>query len=179
MKHFNYYEIMGVAVPGAAFVVILAAANSKLPEIVLSEDFGIANLGVFLIIAFVAGQFTQAFGNLLEGIYWYFAKGMPTDWVRSGSKTLLSNQQVDCLRTKLLQELNISGELKQFDKDQWCGITRQIYAKVQSNGKAGRIDSFNAAYGLNRGLATALLMVAVVILFLDICKWNIALYVPL
>lgn len=175
MKHFNYYEIIGVAVPGAAFVIILAAAASRLPEIVLSKDFGIGNLGVFVIIAFVAGQFTQAFGNLLENIYWLFAKGMPTDWIRTGSKTLLSSQQVDCLKSMLSNELNISGDLKQFDKDQWYGITRQMYAKVQNNGNTYRIDRFNANYGLNRGLSTALLMAAIVVLFVDVSKWNIAL----
>lgn len=175
MKHLNYYEIMGVAVPGAAFVIILAAASSILPQILSSEDFGIANLGLFAVIAFVAGQFTQAFGNLLENIYWYFAKGMPTDWIRTGKKTLLSNQQIECLKNKLSHDLNISGELTQFDKDQWYGITRQIYAKVQNNGDTDNIDRFNAAYGLNRGMATALLMAAILVLFVDIKEWNIAL----
>ena len=175
MKHFNYYEIMGVAVLGAAFVIILAVANSKLSEIVLSEDFGIANLGVFLVIAFVAGQFTQAFGNILENVYWFFAKGMPTDWIRTGKKTLLADAQVNLLKSKLNKQLNTSSNLEQLDKNQWYGITRQIYSRVQKHGNTYRIDRFNTNYGLNRGLATASVMAAVVILFIDISRWNLAL----
>jgi len=175
MKNFNYYEIMGVAVPGAAFVIILAVATSKLPEIVLSKDFGIANLGIFLVIAFVAGQFTQAFGNLLENIYWYFAKGMPSDWIRTGKKTLLSTQQVDCLKNKLKKQQAISGEISELDKEQWYGVTRQIYANVQKDGNTYRIDRFNANYGLNRGLATASIMAVIVILFVDFARWKLSL----
>jgi hypothetical protein len=46
----------------------------------------------------------------------------------------------------------------------WRPITRQICTDVAKNGRPDRIDTFNGNYGLNRGLASACLVLAVVAL---------------
>jgi hypothetical protein len=50
------------------------------------------------------------------------------------------------------------------DPKTWWPISRQIYADVAKNGKPDRIDTFNADYGLSRGLASACLVLVVVAL---------------
>lgn len=174
MKLFNYYEIIGVAVPGAAFILGIAIANSKMTDIILSKDFGVANLGVFIIISYVAGQFIQAFGNLLENVYWWFLKGMPTDWIRTG-KRLLSQEQVCLLESKIKSKLNLSEDIGTLDKQQWYSVTRQLYAYIQKNGDLCRVDRFNANYGLNRGITTATLLAGAIIVIMDHSNWKLSL----
>ncbi|MBL8809844.1 MAG: hypothetical protein JNM43_06665, partial [Planctomycetaceae bacterium] len=53
----------------------------------------------------------------------------------------------------------------------WYGITRQIYAAVSAAGRAGRVDTFNGNYGLNRGLAASLLTIAILVLFTGRSNW--------
>jgi len=59
----------------------------------------------------------------------------------------------------------------------WWPISRQIYADVAKNGKPDRIDTFNGNYGLNRGLSSACVALAIVGAFLGQWPTAIALVV--
>jgi len=169
MKEFNFYSIIGVAVPGAFAIFGMSFLIPQLQSVFLSEDMGLGNLGVFLMISYVAGQFVQAFGNLLEWIWWKSWKGMPSDWPRSGEHRLLSNQQNELLGAAVVSLLSPRPDVPivSMDAKSWFAITRQVYASVARAGKAERVDKFNANYGLNRGMAASVTMVAVAILVVD------------
>ncbi len=183
MNLLNYYEIMGVAVPGAALLIGLAFfTKPEWTDLVFSKDFGIANLSVFLVVAYVAGQFIQAFGNVLEKIYWFFGGDMPTFWVLASSKKrLLFDDQVHRLGTKIESKLNlkdIAQTLGPYDKDApavdgeyWFSVISEIYGYVKKNGDVYRIDRFNANYGLNRGMAAAAIVIASAIVVLGCDSW--------
>ena len=74
---------------------------------------------------------------------------------------MLSHQQVELVRERLSSRLKI--ELKKIvglDRKAWWPISRQIYADVARHGKPDRVDTFNGNYGLNRGLASACVLLA-------------------
>lgn len=167
MKQFDFYSTIGVAAPGAFLLFGMSFLIPQLKAVFLSEDMGLGNFGVFLAIAYVVGQFLQAFGNLVEWIWWKLSGGMPSDWPRSGNHSLLSPQQIQALEHKITSVLAIEleGPVTSLDADSWFGITRQAYAAVAQAGQSDRIDRFNANYGLNRGMATSLIIIAIAILF--------------
>jgi len=177
MKEFDFYSIMGVMAPGAFTLFGVSILIPELRHTFLSDDIGVGNLGIFLIIAYVAGQFVQAFGNMFEWIWWKCWRGMPSDWPRSGKHLLLSVKQIDALPDKISTQLHIKldSAITKIDADSWFGITRQIYAAVSAAERSTRIDRFNANYGLNRGMAVSLVLIAAVILITDIeqYRWSL------
>jgi hypothetical protein len=104
-----------------------------------------------------------AIANALEEFFWGILGGMPSDWVTRDPPALLSSQQIENLRTKVATRLNVTvDKMAGLDRKTWWPISRQIYADVAKNGKPNRIDAFNGNYGLNRGLASACLVLVVV-----------------
>jgi len=166
MKELNFYSILGVAVPGAFTLFAFSFIFPGLRIVFLSEYMGLGNLGVFLTISYVTGQFVQAFGNLLELLWWKLWNGMPSDWPRSGKHRLLSKQQTALLTQGIDSVLSVKlgDSISSLDTNSWSAITRQVYAAVAGANKAHRVDTFNANYGLNRGMATSLVMIGMVIL---------------
>jgi hypothetical protein len=99
---------------------------------------------------------------------------MPTDWVRSGQHKLLADAQTIKLRELIIERLAISvpDKLSDLDARSWYAITRQIHAAVAAAGRATRVETFNGNYGLNRGLFSAVLAVAgLVLLSRTISEW--------
>jgi hypothetical protein len=91
--------------------------------------------------------------------------GMPSDWVTRDPPALLSSQQIENLRMKVGKRLSVTiDKMAGLDRKVWFPISRQAYADVAKNGKPDRIDTFDGNYGLNRGLSSACLVLAVVAL---------------
>ena len=165
MGKLSYYDIFGVMAPGAALLAGLLLVLGDLDAASLVEEVSIGGLGVFAIIAYPAGQLVQAIGNILEKVYWHFWSGAPTDWVRTGKyeKLPLSKAQFDELRATYASKLGLSAEDPLCDLSQgaWRGITSQVYTAVDTAGRGERVIIFNSNYGFHRGLAVALLTIAV------------------
>lgn len=170
MKTFDFYEFAGVLCPG---VVVLFAAALIVPEfgpILRDQSVTVGDLGLFVVLSYVAGHLVQAFGNLLENRIWMAFGGMPSDWVRTGKHSLLSNQQIATVAERVKDQTGKPlGELT--DKE-WYAVTRSVYVAVSAAGRAGRIDTFNGNYGLFRGLTAAFLFSAVMVLATCACKWG-------
>ena len=162
MNRFTYYDLTGILAPGAVLLVGVLLLFADLRAALLVEDFSVGGLGLFVILAYVTGQLTQAVGNVLEKTYWKMWGGMPTDWVRSGRRFLLASEQVRALETQLPTKLGyrLDVPLAALSQEAWFSLTRQIYAAIAAEGRAGRVDMFNGNYGLNRGVGTALLLIA-------------------
>lgn len=160
MRQFDFYEFSGILVPGATALVgsLLLFPDVLKPESI--KDFSVGGLGLFVVLAYVLGHLVQAVGNGVESGWWSVWGGMPTDWARTKPERLLAPCQLDALEKTAKERLWFEGlQIAQCAASHWYAITRQIYAEVAGAGRADRIDVFNGNYGLNRGIASALLVV--------------------
>lgn len=169
MKTFDFYEFTGVLCPG---VVVLFSAALIVPEfgpILRDQSVTVGDLGLFVVLSYVAGHLVQAFGNLLEtGIWWFFG-GMPSDWVRTGKHPLLSCHQSALLSERLKDQAG--KPIEELTRDEWYAVTRSVYAAINNAGQSGRVDTYNGNYGLFRGLAAAFLFSSGLVISLCAFKW--------
>jgi hypothetical protein len=123
----------------------------------------LGQFGIFLLLSYAAGHFLAAVGNMVEVGLWELAGGMPSDWVTHEKTSLLSASQIEALVAKARTRLGTTLErIPGTERSNWFPISRQMYADVAKNGKPDRIEAFNGNYGLNRGLATAMMALAVI-----------------
>jgi len=163
MQKLSFYEQIGIVIPGSVLVFGLVLYYPALQILTAKDGMSVGELGLFVLIAYAAGHLIAAIANALEGLFWSILGGMPSDWVTGDPPALLSPQQIENLRTKIATRLNVTiDKMAGLDKKTWWPISRQIYADVAKNGKPDRIDTFNGNYGLNRGLASACLVLVVV-----------------
>ncbi|MBN2138349.1 MAG: hypothetical protein JW720_11130 [Sedimentisphaerales bacterium] len=179
---FDFYDIAGVAIPGAALLFGVSLITPRLQILFASKEFGIGNLGLFLVIAYVAGQFAQVFGNILEILWWLPWGGKPTSWILGHHKrarisrrikTIISDEQIHSLINCIPFKLNVDGpiDILSMDKHNWYPLTRQIHSAVAAAGRAERVEKFSALYGLNRGMCVALFVLSLVVLIQDPRLW--------
>ena len=181
----DLYAIMGVAVPGAALLFGASLFVPQLKDLFASKEFGVGNLGLFVVIAYVVGQLTQVSGNVLEWLWWLPWGGKPTDWLRThkkrwrwvkllGLKTLVADEQAVAIEEQLAAKLGIARplDIAVLDRHAWYGLTRQMHSAVAAAGRAGRVEKFNAIYGLSRGMCAALAVLAVAMQVHDLGLWR-------
>ena len=151
---FDPYEYTGVIVPGSVLVLTLALIFPDLvPSITSSLSLG--DLGLVLILAFIAGHFVQAGGNLWETVVWKCLGGWPTESVMTPTSKLLNGQQKDRLREKLTTDF---GDDTASAFGEGRGQMRELFVHVRQQGSIERIEKFNRNYGLMRGTAVAFLV---------------------
>ncbi|WP_220635540.1 hypothetical protein [Georgfuchsia toluolica] len=163
MRKFDFYEFTGILVPGTLFLVGLIYLWPAMVAVGNLDEISIGGFGIFTLFAYVAGHLIQAVGNWVEKVWWKIIGGMPTDWIRTGKRTLLGSSQMKKLHGDIQSRLNLvlPENLADIPAGDWLGVTRQVYAVVEAKKCAGRVDMFNGNYGLHRGLAaTALVLLA-------------------
>jgi hypothetical protein len=161
----SFYEQIGIVIPGSVLMFGLVLYYPELKLLTTKDSMSVGELGLFVLISYAAGHLIAAVANALEGIFWNILGGMPSDWVTRDPPALLSSQQIENLRVKVSSRLNVTiDKMAGLDRKVWFPISRQAYADVAKNGKPDRIDTFNGNYGLNRGLSSACLALAVVAL---------------
>lgn len=173
MRKLDFYEFAGIVVPGGVLLAGLIWTHSFGSAV---PPFGVSlgGFGVGLVLAYAAGHLVQAVGNLAEWAWWGLWGGMPTDWPRSGKHRLLSPERTRALEKRVraaFQQPELRLE-RSLSSGLWVDLVRQIYAAVESRGRAGRVDIFNANYGLCRGLGAALALVAVAAPVLGRTDWR-------
>lgn len=169
-EKFNAYDYIAVIAPGSVIVVGLAVLYLYQGQDISKEQFGIGDLGIFLILAFVFGQLLQAIGNWLEEVFWKCNRSMPTNWVIQPDQSLLSDSQLDRLKQSVQQDFNIS--FPAISEKDWFNITREINTKIKAANLTERVDTFNRNYGLMRGIAAAFLTLVVLIPLKDWTQWQ-------
>ncbi len=172
MRGFEFYEIVGVLVPGS---ILLVGISILYPQIRLSpQDASVAvgEFGIFTLLAYGMGHLLQAIGNALEWMWWHLWGGLPSDWIKSTAHPLLSENQRATLLTQIGRKLGVTvpADPTTIDAPAWFGITRQMYAAVAGAGRSQRIDIFNATYGLSRGIAAAAVSLAALVLVEQGCN---------
>jgi hypothetical protein len=175
-KHFSFHEQTGIIVPGATLVFGLLFFFADVRQLFFSDGVSIGGLGLFLLISYAAGHLAAALGNLVELCVWHVGGGRPVNWVIQKKNRLLSPEQIDSLEALIKQRLRLDiASISSMTPREWLPISRQIYADVISHGKAAKVDSFNGIYGLNRGLAAALLALILLSLAFSETDWRIVL----
>jgi hypothetical protein len=155
-RTFDFYEYAGIVIPGAVLVVALVWLFPESRALFSKEGVTLGELGLFVIIAYAAGQLVQAIGNYLEWAWWKPWGGMPTGRVLSGK--LLTTEQHQRLLEALRPALG-GVDPSKLPEPERRAIVREVYAEVLSAGKAARIDTFSGSYGLMRGLAAAFVVI--------------------
>jgi hypothetical protein len=157
-RTFDFYEYAGFIIPGA---VVMMAVVWLFPEsrvLFSKEGVTLGELGLFVIIAYAAGQLVQAIGNYLEWLWWKPWGGMPTGRVLCGK--LLTREQHQRLLAAL--RFGVDGaDPSKLAEAQRLAIVREVYAEVLAAAKAARVDTFSGSYGLMRGLAAAFVLIFV------------------
>lgn len=158
MRQFDFYEFVGVIVPGAVFLTGVALAWPDGSPLERIGDLSIGGLGLGVILAYAAGHLVQAVGNMVEKAWWWAWGGMPSDWPRSGSHTLIAPHQSSQLEERVRTLLHQPDfKLSSTNRRDWYSIVRQVYAAVAGDSRSARVDVFNGNYGLCRGLAASFL----------------------
>lgn len=164
MDRITFYEQVGIVIPGSLLVAGLLFYFPALNALMAKDGVSVGQFGIFLLLSYAAGHLVAAFGNALESIGWKLFGGMPSDWViRRDGNSLLNADQVVLLAAKVRLRLGMTMEnIVGLEAKKWFPVSRQIYADVAENGKPQQIDTFNGNYGLNRGLCSSTLALALV-----------------
>jgi hypothetical protein len=173
-KALSFHEQTGIVIPGAALVFALLFFFPEFRALFFSDGVSIGGLGLFLLISYAAGHLAAALGNVLEAFLWPLLGGRPSSWVVKENCTLLAPEQINSLETLIKQRLRLEiPAVRGMNPKQWLPISRQIHADVMSNGKPARIEGFNGNYGLNRGLAAALLALVLIGVAFSDTDWRV------
>lgn len=163
-RSFDFYEYAGVIVPGAALTLGLLLFFPEGRALFTKDGVTFGELGLFVVVAYAAGQLVQGVGNYIEWLWWKPWGGMPGKLVLSGH--YLSVAQRKRLIKALKKDPKISRDIARADKAEYGAIVREVYVVVADAGKAARVDTFNGNYGLLRGLAAAFATLIVIALVL-------------
>ena len=123
------------------------------------EGVTFGELGLFIIIAYAAGQLIQGIGNWIEWLWWKTWGGYPSKRVLGGH--LISADQHKRVVEALRKDGKVTADVTTCALPECLAIVREVYSVVAAAGKAGRVDIFNGNYGLSRGLAASLLVLLV------------------
>lgn len=160
MKKLEFYDFVGVITPGGVSLLALSLVYPHITGILPEAPLSLGEFGLFFVLSYVAGQLTQALGNLIERIFWTCFRGMPTDWVRTGRRELLAAAQRQNILARIEARLNLTPpfQVGNLSAKSWYSITQQIGASVRAADRGKRVDTFNGIYGLCRGIAAAFLI---------------------
>jgi membrane protein DedA with SNARE-associated domain len=70
LRSIDFYEFVGVVVPGAILLIALGVLVDVGPAETLLVPSGLGNTIAYLVLAYVAGHLVGALGNWFEGLYW-------------------------------------------------------------------------------------------------------------
>ena len=167
----NAYELIGVTAPGALALFGLTLLFPELNIVIGDQDFSVGDFGLFLVLSFVAGHLVQGIGNLLETLLWGPFGGKPTAWIIKNPERLIHPAQVDRLQRAVRADFGC--DLQSVSRGDWAAIIREMYVVVQNAGLTERVDSFNRAYGLMRGVTAALASLTGITLVVNWSHWEL------
>ena len=163
-RTFDFYEYAGFIIPGAVLTLGLLLFFPEGRALFTKDGVTFGELGLFVIVAYAAGQLVQGIGNFIEWLWWMPFGGRPSERTLSGK--FLSAEQYKRLTEALKKDPKIIRDLATRGKGEYGAIVNEVYATVAGAGKAARVDIFNGNYGLLRGLAAAFLILVMVALVL-------------
>ena len=166
-RTFDFYEYAGYIIPGSVLLLGFLWLFPEQHALFTKEGVTFGELGLFVIVAYAAGQLVQAIGNYIE---WTWSKlaGYPSQKLIAGA--YLTHEQHKRLTEILHTSFGITHPSK-VTLSEARSVTREAYAVVLSAGKAARVDTFNGNFGLMRGVAAAVLVLFVAAAILAKSPW--------
>lgn len=177
LSRFNAYEYIGVIAPGSVLCLGVMLLWPETKTAILSQEVTVGEFGIFVIVAFVAGHLLQFLGNLIESVLWRFFGGMPTCWVLKSRQNLLSSKQRENLEKIIMHNKAEAKLLNDFSAKEWYPVVREMYVLLNKEGRTGRVDAFNRNYGLLRGIASAFLLLALLVIVKEPLDYKISLII--
>jgi hypothetical protein len=177
VRQFDFYEFASVFAPGMVLLVITALISPGFFDGLQTLEVSLGGFGLVLVVSYVVGHLLQALGNILEAGWWKLQGGWPSDWPRSRKGKLLAESQIAKLQERVRRDLGwpditLDSRLPAYA---WHPVFRQIYARVRAAGCDDRAHTFNGNYGMFRGIATALILSAgLVLLVRGMGAWPLA-----
>lgn len=157
MTKMSFYEQVGIVIPGALFLFGMLLLFPQVKSAIADNGITVGGLGVFVLIAYAAGHAVAAVANVLEKIFWLPFGGMPSNRIIQASPRLVTTEQREAIRLRFQEQFKIEvPEWHKLDRKRWEPLFGQLYRDVLQR-NPGRVQTFNGNYGLNRGLAAALL----------------------
>lgn len=171
-KVLGFYDYVALVTPGAAFLFGLFFVSPELKALFTAEGVTVGNLGLFVLMSYVAGHLLAAGGNLLEWAWWRAWRGLPTDRLLTDGKLLSNGARADLEKRAAALPCMHAGPGP--GKAAWADAVRMMAAEVRNAGRAARLDIFNAQYGMHRNLAAALAGVTLAALAAAPHRWGVA-----
>jgi hypothetical protein len=167
VKTLTFYEQVGILIPGAVLLASIASLVPTTKDFLVGEGLSLGDFGLFLILSYAAGQGVGAVGNVWEILLWKPFGGMPSMWVTHDPPKLLNGEQVTALQKRVFERFGYEvPPLRGLPAKRFSPFFAQLYADVMATNPA-RMETFNGLYGLNRGLAGALVAVIIAVLILQ------------
>lgn len=149
------YQLLAVALPGAVAVGGAYYAVAGMPS-----DPSAAGVIGLVVLFYVAGNVVQGIAVLWEAPYWRRAGGWPSTRRMSGSDSESYDGRFRDLIQSRLDRL-AGADTAAIPVTEKFALAR---AELRRQSQDSRAESFNAIYGLSRGLVTSAVLVVVVML---------------
>jgi len=169
-RDFDFYEFAAIILPGMIVLLFVAYIIPSTKGALLEGRVSVGEFGVLILLSYVCGHLVQAVSNVWEPSFWRVQHGMPTNWICLKNQKLLSESQVTKLAVSVKERISgtFPDKLEGLQISKWRGAPSQMYVAVRSEGRAGRIDTFNGNYGLLRGIVSAMLVIAMITLLVPV-----------
>lgn len=170
MKQLNLYDMLAVVAPGAVLVIGLSHLFPALGVLLASKELSLGDLGLVLLSSYVAGNLLSPISHFVQAVWFKSRGGSYTSRIQKKNSGILHQTEIEALNRKARKYsmLKEDEDIHGISASHWEALTRQIRAFLANRGSVDRVEIFNAHYGLNRGLAAALL---VIIIAVGLCKW--------
>jgi hypothetical protein len=164
-KEFDIYDFTGLLAPGTVALLgamFLIPSLRPLSTVLTTKDVSVGELGLFVMVAYVVGQFVQAVGSILEPKYEEITGGKPSLEVLTGKSTLLAQPQIEVLFSIIPKHLGLAADVdtRSLRGRDWLNLVAQMFAVISVAKCAARANLFYANYALFRGLTTSFLALA-------------------
>lgn len=163
MRRFDFFEFVGVIVPGGLFLFGLILIFPELREFFV-VNASLLELGYFIILAYIAGHLIQAPGNLIYAVWWKINKGQPTDWLRMQEPRWFSKK----LREKIVEAVGVENPDRDIPIKEWVHYVGMMRVPVTNDEiKYQRAYFFLGNLNMFRGVVAS----AIVLLIVALIKW--------
>lgn len=160
---FDAYEYVGVIIPGALPTLAASLLIPEVSSVISSEGVELGTLGIFLIMSFVVGHVVQLIGNWIETIEDMLGLGKDALVLSETRRPMHVDRWQRFLSVLRSEGIIDRGEL---NSSSWQGTRKEVYAALQADKRTQRIDAFNRAYGMCRGMVAGTILTVGLILIL-------------
>jgi hypothetical protein len=165
---FNAFDYLAYIIPGSVFVYALMWLSPTLKAPLVEDKIDLGSFGVFVIIAFVAGQLLHAAARYVPE--WPMAAA---GWVYRTSELVCSHEKMfgTEIRAGVAKKLSVeTAEMNAIcdagDLQPRRNLLRQIFARESKAPGHDRVELFERLYYLNLDLAAAFILLIPVTLIL-------------